>query len=84
MLKEKILSIVGHVTNKHSFEQNKKHIRCSHGDLSPEDVRTRPFLHEQSVAATKLEKALKGHNNSRYSIFTDTWVTVIICVSVPL
>ena len=77
MLKEKILSIVGHVTNKHSFEQNKKHMRCSHGVLSPDVVRTRPFLHEQSFAAAKLEKALKGHNNSRYPIFTDTWMIVI-------
>ena len=80
MLKEKILSIVGHVTNKHCFEQNKKHICCSHGVLSPEDVRTRPFLHEKSFAAAKLEKALKGYNNSRYSIFTDTSMKIIIVV----
>ena len=77
MLKEKILSIVGHVTNKHSFEQNKKHMRCSHGVLSPDVVRTRPFLHEQSFAAAKLEKALKGHNNSRYYIFTDISMIVV-------
>lgn len=83
MLKEKILSIVGHVTNKHNFEQNKKHIRCSHGVLTPEDVRTRPFLHEKSFAAAKLEKALKGYNNSRYMI-VELLVSVVTCFPVPL
>ena len=33
MLREKILSIPDHLSNKHVFPSNKHHLRCSHGDL---------------------------------------------------
>ena len=66
MLKEKVLSILDHITNNHSFPQNSKHLKCSHGDLGPEELRTRPFISKNSASAKKLEKALKGANNSRY------------------
>ena len=66
MLKEKVLSILDHITNNHSFPKNSKHLKCSHGDLGPEELRTKPFISKNSASAKKLEKVLKGTNNSRY------------------
>ena len=66
MLKEKVLSILDHVTNQHSFPQNNKHLKCSHEDLGPEELRTKPFINKNSASAKKLGNALKGANKSRY------------------
>lgn len=65
ILKEKVISILDHITNNHSFPKNSKHLKCSHGDLGPEELRTKPFISKNSASAKKLEKALKGANNSR-------------------
>ena len=46
-LREKILSIPQHLTNNHVFPNNKKHLKCSHGDLSQED-RNKPWLQDNS------------------------------------
>jgi hypothetical protein len=66
MLKEKVLSILDHVTNQHSFPTNTKHLKCAHEDLGPEQQRTKPFLKKNSAAAKKLGNALRGANKSRY------------------
>ena len=66
MLEEKILSILGHLSNQHSFPENSYHKKCTHGDLGPEEQRTRPFIASNSLSAKKLEKALRGANNSRW------------------
>ena len=44
---EKILSIPQHLTNNHVFPNNKKHLKCAHGDLSQEE-RNKPWLEEGS------------------------------------
>ena len=66
MLKEKVLSILGHITNQHSFPENTMHLKCVHDDLGPDELRTKPFVSKNSVSARKLEKALRGAHNSRY------------------
>lgn len=65
MLKEKVLSILDHVTNQHSFPTNTKHLKCAHEDLGLEQQRTKPFLKKSSPAAKKLGNALRGANKSR-------------------
>ena len=56
-LREKILSIPQHLTNNHVFPNNKKHLKCSHGDLSKED-RNKPWLQDNSKVF-KLRKGIK-------------------------
>ena len=65
MLREKVLSILDHVSNHHSFPKNTKHLECAHDDLGPEELRTRPFIARNSFSAKKLEMALRGKNDSR-------------------
>ena len=46
-LREKVLSISKHVTNRHTFPSNNKHKSCAHGDLGPEENR-KPWLKDDS------------------------------------
>ena len=66
MLREKILSILSHITNSHKFEENLKHKECSHPELCPAEERTKPFIQPDSDSAKKLERALRGNNDSRF------------------
>ena len=44
MLKEKIFSIVDHMTDNHVFEENTEHKKCEHPPLPDDGIRTRPWL----------------------------------------
>ena len=47
LLKEKLLSIPDHLTNKHSFEGNLKYKECAHDEL--EASADKPWLKEESL-----------------------------------
>ena len=51
MLKEKIYSIVDHMSNHHEYEENAQHKRCEHPPLSDDQTRTRPWLRSGSKVA---------------------------------
>ena len=44
MLKEKIFSIVDHMTDNHIFEENSEHKKFEHPPLPDDGSRTRPWL----------------------------------------
>ena len=48
MLKEKIYSILHHMTNTHVFEENCQHKKCEHLPLSVDEERSRPWLSTNS------------------------------------
>ena len=55
LLREKILSIMGHITNQHTFPLNNEHKMCTHPTLS-EDGRDKPWLRADSVVRKNLSK----------------------------
>ena len=52
LLKEKLLSIPDHLTNKHSFEGNLKYKECAHDEL--EASADKPWLKEESLVMVLL------------------------------
>ena len=63
MLKEKILSIPQHCSNKHVFIENKEHLTCSHGPLGD---RTKAWLPSDSkVTIGILRKTSLGARHDR-------------------
>jgi len=63
MLREIILSIPLHCAGVHEFPNNSFFKKCAHGPL-PEG-RAKPYLKVGSLPYKKLERALRGHNDSR-------------------
>ena len=61
-LKEKVLSIPGHVTNTHHFPSNKSHKSCQHDQLTGD---RKPYLKKDSKEVDKLVQALRGHKDVR-------------------
>ena len=62
MLREKVLSIPRHVSNRHHFPSNKSHKSCQHADLIGD---RKPYLKEGSKELEKLMGALRGNNDIR-------------------
>ena len=64
MLEEKILSITKHITNQHTFLDNIEHKACGHAVL-PDDNKGKPWLHPESLAVKKVDRAIAGKDNCR-------------------
>ena len=47
LLREKLLSITSHLTNKHTFTENSQYKACSHGEVEATDEK--PWLEEDSL-----------------------------------
>ena len=52
-MREKVLSIPRHLTNRHTFPSNNKHKACAHGELKGAENR-KPWLKEDSKVNTNV------------------------------
>ena len=59
VLREKWLSVIHHVTNRHSWPGNKHFHKCEHQPLSPEQQRKKKWLKPGSPAHTALVNIVK-------------------------
>ena len=63
LLKEKLLSIPGHISNEHEFPENSKYMGCPHPPLTGE--RAKAWLPPGCLAVKKVQNALAGSDGSR-------------------
>ena len=70
-LKEKWLSILFHIKNKHSWKDNEIYLECQHPQLTRTETMTKPWLKEGSPAYKSLENVVRDKylvNDLRYLV----------------
>ena len=60
LARQKILSILHHTSDSHTFPGFSHFTQCEHGPLRPE---RRPWIPSGSLAMSKLRRAICGDNN---------------------